>query len=410
MARTFTGFDNFSDGEALTTAEKGWTQVKGNYVPLVENNSSDLMVEVGPTTSFGKSFFYWSTPGSMTDQEVLIKFKISTLGSQVPVVLRYNSGVSSGSLYEIYLDTTGRYIYAYRWYSGLASSAYVSGYPSGLSSVTVGDWYFLRAKAVGTTLKAKCWKATDSEPKTGGPDNDGWAFKEIDGSIASGYCGVGATWYSNTAIADITSIGSTNDPANEEAPSVPIVDTVYATVNFITAATTSVLELTHIPPVFATVDLYAENTAGQFDLYHIPAILADFDAPLADAYSAFVGQHVPAIYVSADLVTAPAVGVFATSFSANFVGALDASTDASVFSSFFDPTFLQPVGQGVSHIPQASGILSISIPIEGATTPPLAIADGVLSIAYGGSVAVVPSLPPTEGNLSMTLYLTGAAT
>lgn len=128
-----------------------------------------------------------------TDAEVLFTGSLSSFSNNnLGAVLRWQD---SNDWYKAYINGTQ-----------LVVQKQVGGTTTTLSqanfTATANTPYDLRFEVVGTTLYAKAWAATSTEPST-------WAITTTDSSLASGQCGLRVQALSATS-ASITSFEAIN--------------------------------------------------------------------------------------------------------------------------------------------------------------------------------------------------------
>lgn len=149
-----------------------------NNVGQIANGSGPYNAVLGPTA---------------TDAEVLFTGSLSSFSNNnLGAVLRWQD---SNDWYKAYINGTQ-----------LVVQKRVGGTTTTLSqanfTATANTPYDLRFEVVGTTLYAKAWAATSTEPST-------WAITTMDSSLASGQCGLRVQALSATS-ASITSFEAIN--------------------------------------------------------------------------------------------------------------------------------------------------------------------------------------------------------
>jgi hypothetical protein len=162
--------DPFSAPARLTNMLPGLWYGTGGYI----------RTPVGTTTSR----CYFNELGDFTNIIMKAKFWRDYNRSNHGLYGRINSTTGTG--YGIYIDDSQLVIYLYK--STGAGEADRTLLDSESFDVSYG-WVWLKLSLQGTTIKGKVWRDGDSEPTTGGPDNDGYQLKATDSDYSSGKLG-----------------------------------------------------------------------------------------------------------------------------------------------------------------------------------------------------------------------------
>ena len=109
-----------------------------------------------------------------SNAEVLFTGSVNTFsGANIGAVLRWTD---TNNWYKAYLD--GAHLVLQKKVNGTTTT--ISSVPF---AATAGTTYSLRFQAIGTTLKAKAWPSSSTEPTA-------WTITGADSSLTTGNCGL----------------------------------------------------------------------------------------------------------------------------------------------------------------------------------------------------------------------------
>lgn len=198
MTQYFTDFSGSTPGATPT----GWTATWNNTGDWLYNAGG--YVEVTPTSS-ANSALYWSDLGSLTACEILVKFRISTVGGASIFGATTRLG-TAGYVGLFGNDIASCYLTRQNSSSTLATLDF--GTPI-FPPVNTTD-YWIRMQSDGTAHKWRIWADGDSEPGT-------WELEATDSNYSSGFIGIWAR--DSTSVTRVYQVGVTDSPSTESAPS-----------------------------------------------------------------------------------------------------------------------------------------------------------------------------------------------
>ncbi len=160
---------------------------------------------IGTHSGTGRKLIAWDELDNADDIEVLAKLRASTDGGTAgmgvgAIVLRASGAAGSENAFVFTQLTAGCSIRRYS-NGGEAQLQYGGG-----ASVTVNQWYWLRAQAIGTALKLRNWRDGDAEPGT-------WSAQTTSALFESGWVGIGHGATSGVLSCDFFSYGLNGAPA-----------------------------------------------------------------------------------------------------------------------------------------------------------------------------------------------------
>lgn len=144
------------------------------------HTSGYIRTPVGTTTNR----CYFNQLGDFTNIIMKAKFWRDYMYSNHGLYGRINNATGTG--YGIHIGDSQLTIYLYK--STGAGNANKTLLDSESFDVSYG-WVWLKLSLQGTTIKGKVWRDGDSEPTTGGPDNDGYQLKATDSDYSTGKLG-----------------------------------------------------------------------------------------------------------------------------------------------------------------------------------------------------------------------------
>lgn len=175
VSDTFTR-SNVASGWGTATDGNTWTQVRGVQALAVTSNEGTMTQQ----TNTNSGFMALSS-GTAAQAETLVRFKVDSLTSIAGVGLRF---VDSNNWYAAVIGNTSQTIEIRKDVAGTFST--VTG-ASASFTYSTNTFYWMRFRAVGTSLRAKIWADGSSEPSS-------WTISGTDSSIsAAGRYGIVAS-------------------------------------------------------------------------------------------------------------------------------------------------------------------------------------------------------------------------
>lgn len=174
--------DFASDPEdGVDIKEKGW-KAGGDY--QWDAGGFESLVT---TTGYIPEALIWEVLGDVPDIEALVEIQ-ATRNTQscagIGCRISGNSGYFAGTWYNWYYSGGRRFCIGKFVQKKLIYLAEDSTNRQDQLA------YKLRFRAIGPILKLKFWLASEAEPTTGGPDNDGYQLKAIDDTYSTGRVGL----------------------------------------------------------------------------------------------------------------------------------------------------------------------------------------------------------------------------
>ncbi len=178
MSDDFTG----SNGAALNSAKWTGAETRTGATRQIQSNAARL--NPGTITGYGGRVSMKANIADKADVDLLISVKIANLDTFPQIVLRGDSGVLGQNGYEFRpgAGSGGSRLARVVGYA-TSGSGTIFGYAPG--SIAANTWYKVRFQAIGTTIRAKIWLATDTEPAN-------WGISATDSTFtAAGPIGIG---------------------------------------------------------------------------------------------------------------------------------------------------------------------------------------------------------------------------
>lgn len=212
MAQYFTDFSEYSTG----VQPPDWTKRMDAFTLTVES-SGDATVTGGQVlrldspSSDGHKMASWDDveDGNHADVEIVAKIKLPGSGNneQIAGIAGRAAGTASTTdwyraAHVVLTDTSELAKHVSGSYTQLGSEA---------NTLTAGDWWWLRLRMNGTTIRAKFWKDGTSEPGS-------WEVDTTDSSLsAAGWVGVFAWDNDDIVDVDVFGVGTNGDAAPTSA-------------------------------------------------------------------------------------------------------------------------------------------------------------------------------------------------
>lgn len=157
-------------------------------------------------TTTARRLFSWDTPGTDTNQEILVRWRSTAAfsGDQFWIVLR-GAGAAGTEEGYIFRNTSTTSIQIARVVAGTLTTI---GAAVTIPSLVNNEWYWMRFRVNGSDLKAKIWAGEHlSEPAA-------WTIERTDTNItASGWLGVGNAATTGTRDYDDMAAATAGDTA-----------------------------------------------------------------------------------------------------------------------------------------------------------------------------------------------------
>lgn len=206
MAQFYTDFSEYP----LAAPPDDWSAPWSAFTSSIADESfTDGHALYSPNTAGGNSLLKWDALSDVADIEVLTKARVTvTSGSsvQMGVAVRTSGANNNRSGYMVGMLGQNGNFRMMKAVNGAATNALATS----TMSLTIDTWYFIRVRAVGTSIRAKIWQDGSPEPAF-------WHIDIVDSDVASG--GAGAFFVGNTAGGtywDMFSVGTDGDPAPSE--------------------------------------------------------------------------------------------------------------------------------------------------------------------------------------------------
>lgn len=223
MATYFTDFSEYSTGvhppdwtERMSTADVAWT------VESDAGATGGQVLRATPDAPDDQRFLSWddAEDGGHDDVEIVTKLRITSGGIAYGVGVRANNDID---VYNVVIDEAADEIRTNKLvnttFTNLATTA---------ETLVAGDWWWVRLRLNGTTVRARFWKDGNPEPGT-------WDVDTTDSSIsAAGWVGLWIFNGGQTVDYDVIGVGTNGDVAPDSESSPPTKPTISvdgATVN-----------------------------------------------------------------------------------------------------------------------------------------------------------------------------------
>ncbi|HVH11630.1 MAG TPA: hypothetical protein VM759_01190, partial [Longimicrobium sp.] len=200
----------------------GWTETDGpddsEWTVVADLSAQDGRTLRNVATATGRHVLRLdAAPGTVADQEILVKLRMADGDSRGPgVTLRHTMNGAAATAYVAYLRPDGDLLEINRFLNG--SWGFVANAPFTNSP---GTWYWLRFRVTGTQLQARAWVDGDLEPTE-------WTITASDGTVFVGSAGL-YTYEPNTVDYDLVTYAPDGDTAPfPPAGTVPALDRVVA--------------------------------------------------------------------------------------------------------------------------------------------------------------------------------------
>jgi len=188
-----TNFGNYTTGSPPSDWTVRWDSISSITVETGTGLGGKELTTA--TSSNGAYAVSWDTPDSLADVEALCKIKIDGNDSDGSVKVFVRGGGGSSTRVGYYLrfihnsDTVTLNVYDD---PGASSATLDSAAFSGLAR---DIWYWVRIRAIGSSIKAKVWQDGNSEPGT-------WTLEATDTTItAAGWQGFG--WWTDSEAPEV---------------------------------------------------------------------------------------------------------------------------------------------------------------------------------------------------------------
>ncbi|MDD3906475.1 MAG: baseplate J/gp47 family protein [Candidatus Omnitrophica bacterium] len=206
--RFFTDFSEYTTG----VKPSDWTErfsASGNwYVREKEGTTGGKCLENGNTLNFGMRLVAWDDIAAKADVEIVSRLRSSVTGGDYNyLVVRAAGTASTMSGYSVGLYGNGTGIVLNRLAGAGVAGLAIYSYPW-----QADTWYWMRFRAIGTSLKAKIWADGESEPAE-------WHIDATNDVVsAGGWVGVGL--YASNRYQDFDCVGVGVDGADAPVSSV----------------------------------------------------------------------------------------------------------------------------------------------------------------------------------------------
>lgn len=157
-------------------------------------------------TTTARRLFSWDTPGTDTEEEILVKWRSSAPSStdQFWMILR-GAGAAGTEEGYVFRNTSATSIQISKVVAGTLTAI---GAAVTITALVTNGWYWMRFRVNGSDIKAKIWEADHtSEPAA-------WTIERTDTAItAAGWLGVGNAASTGTRDYDDIAAGTAGDTA-----------------------------------------------------------------------------------------------------------------------------------------------------------------------------------------------------
>lgn len=176
-----TDFSEYATGSQPSDWTEQWNTGNGSASVTEVSDSIGGKVLALSKTNTSRYALSWNDVGTPADAEVLVRLRrTSNVDQLCRIFIRGGGGVGTENGYGIIYDTV---------VSGWKVHKYVAGAYTLLNIISKSaalEYWWIRMRIQGTSLKVKVWKDTYNEPSA-------WDYEATDSSLSSGWVGVAAT-------------------------------------------------------------------------------------------------------------------------------------------------------------------------------------------------------------------------
>jgi hypothetical protein len=212
VAQFFTNFSEYTTGVAPADWTARWVTSNVTYTVQADAGATGGKVLRAVVTSTARHAISWDDVGDQDHVEVLLKMRVSTIGTDVSIqgpIARGSGAAASETGYAVVAisASVGLDRLDLREFN---AGAFSDTQATGSMVWTANTWYWVRVRANGTSFAWHMWEDGEAE--------GGTFAEQTDATTASGWAGLLAATAATHEF-DIFSVGTNGDAAPSSAPS-----------------------------------------------------------------------------------------------------------------------------------------------------------------------------------------------
>lgn len=197
--------------DTLDAAPAGWTLngwLAGEFVVVSDATAGGgKALKLAPAGSNARRVALWDLVGTDTDTEMLIRARtpVAQTGGRTPILVRQQNGTSNLKGYVLSLAYND--VVSVLKYDTGATTLSPTATITGLNHHDTTNWYHIRLRVNGSSIKARAWNEGQAEPTT-------WQLEITDASLPSaGSVGVFGYYTNSLLHVDYIGVGTNGDTA-----------------------------------------------------------------------------------------------------------------------------------------------------------------------------------------------------
>lgn len=179
------GYDYVEDfsGDTLGVLPSNWStyyQTETTWVVATDGGADDGRVLYGTKSNTGRSHLQYTPTGAATDAEIIGKIKLGSTGSTYGdggLSIRQSGGTSAQDF-----DVLNGGLHITTFNGGAYSASSKASFAK--DDLTADEWFWMKVRTNGSTMKAKMWRPTELEPNE-------WFISSSNADVFSSSGGIG---------------------------------------------------------------------------------------------------------------------------------------------------------------------------------------------------------------------------